>query len=158
MYIGIFCIASSLIFARLLQDWNSWDFRAAHSTVMPPFACCAVSLQSHGLFQFPASRVLLSPYLYWKLHLSASLPLQLHHSLLKHGSDFLLLVTLLLSATHSQSIRICLDSVTTQPHASPSLPPLLSENMIQSVFPLFLLSFLDKFSFFSLCHCLEAGE
>lgn len=47
----------------------------------------------------------LSPYLCFRLHLSASLLLQLHRSLLIPGSDFLLLVTLSLSATHSQSPR-----------------------------------------------------
>lgn len=75
-------------------------------TVNTPLECCALSAQSPVLLQPHASLALLAPYLYWKLHLSASLPLQLHRSLLMRESDFLLLVTLLLPTTHSQSIRM----------------------------------------------------
>lgn len=53
----------------------------------------------------PASVMLLSPSLCFQLHLSVSLLLRLHRSLLIQESDFLLLVTLFLSTTHSQSIR-----------------------------------------------------
>lgn len=75
-------------------------------TVNTPLECCALSIQSPVLLQPHAFPALLSLYLYWKLHLSASLPLQLHRSLLMRESDFLLLVILLLPTTHSQSIRM----------------------------------------------------
>lgn len=55
-------------------------------------------LHSCGLVQSP-------PYLQGKLHLSVSLLLRLHRSLLIQGSDFLLLVTVLSPRTHSLSIR-----------------------------------------------------
>ena len=86
-----------------------------HAVHLPYYAMVFYSLL--------ASAESLSPYLCFQHHLSVSLLLSLHHSLLIQGSDFLLLVTLFHSPTHSPSIRTrSLIPWMLWTHVSPSLP------------------------------------
>lgn len=94
-----------LVFCQLQNHWDIYRIRSQISPLTFQFACNAPSLLCKGLFQSPCFHSAAPPYLCFQLHLSVSLLLSLHRSLLIRGSDFLLLVTLLLSPTHSQSIR-----------------------------------------------------
>lgn len=123
----LFCIFIDFYKTSSVFKWLGFQGFITDITVNTPFECCALSVQSPVLLQSHASPASLSPYLYWKLHLSAPAAASLT---LNARKGFL-------TGCHSPPSYCSLsiyqdaspDSVTAQPHVAPALHSSVREAM-----------------------------